>query len=307
MADEVQQTIRKDYENMGKESVTAIILTKNEEKNIEDCIISISDFAERTVVVDSGSDDDTVLLAKNLNAEVYEHKFENYARQFNWAIDNTGIDTKWILRLDADERFTPKLCAELSGLMKQAENGDINGISMTADLYFMGKCLKRGGKTRKRKIMLFKTGIGRIEDRKMDEHTILSCGTAIHAKNKFIHYDFKDLTTYINKLNWYATREMQDYFEYKTADGTSNNQNMNDKVMANVRKKKFGFYYKLPCFLRCWLMFIYSYIFRGNFLNGKEGYVYTYLYNFFYRTLVDAKIIEQQMTNKPFEETGDLK
>lgn len=84
---------------------------------------------------------------------------------------------------------------------------------MEAYLYFMGKVMKHGG-AQKRKIMLFKTGIGRVEDRKMDEHTILSAGTAVACKEKFIHHDFKDMTFWVNKLNWYATREMQDYFDY---------------------------------------------------------------------------------------------
>ena len=93
--------------------LTAIILTKNEEANIEACIRSIQQFAKRIVVVDSGSTDRTADIAKSYGADVYVHPFENYARQFNWGIENTNIHTKWILRLDADERFTPALCEEL--------------------------------------------------------------------------------------------------------------------------------------------------------------------------------------------------
>ena len=282
--------------------VTAIILTKNEEKNIEDCIKSVKSFCSRIIVVDSGSEDNTTNIAKELGADVYSHPFENYARQFNWGIDNCNIDTKWTLRLDADERFTPKLNAELSKLLEECENDNINGVVISADLYFMNKFLKYGSKTRKKKIMLFKTGIGRIENRRMDEHTILDSGEVIQTKEKYIHYDFKDIDTYVRKLNWYATREMQDYFE-----NASNSENMKDKSIIKVRKKKFGVYYKMPRFLRCWMLFLFMYIIRGNFLNGVEGYIYTYLYCFYYRTLVDAKIMEQQMTNKPFEETGDLK
>ena len=90
--------------------VTAIILTKNEEKNIRACLESISGFVKRTVVVDSGSEDNTVETAKALGADVYENPFCYYAQQFNWGLNNTGIQTEWALRLDADERFTPELC-----------------------------------------------------------------------------------------------------------------------------------------------------------------------------------------------------
>ena len=214
--------------------VTIIILTKNEEVNLHDCLKSVQSFAKRIVVVDSGSSDKTVSIAKEFGTDVYTHKFENYARQFNWAIDNVNIDTKWTFRLDADERLTDDLCNELEKLIKDHENDNINGITMEAWLYFMGHKIKHGCHN-KRKLMLFKTGIGRIEDRKMDEHTILLSGKAISAKERFIHYDFKDMTHWINKMNWYATREMQDYFEYK---GGKNSNVDGDSVITETRKKK---------------------------------------------------------------------
>ncbi len=284
--------------------VTVIVLTKNEEINLPDCLESVKGFAKRVVVVDSGSTDKTEEIAKSYGADFYLHPFENYARQFNWGIDNTNIDTKWSFRLDADERLTPELCKELEALMEEHSDDDVNGVTMEAWLYFMNKKIKHGCHN-KRKLMLFKTGIGRIEDRKMDEHTVLSHGTSVYAKNRFIHYDFKDMTHWINKMNWYATREMQDYYEFK--EGKSADFDEKDAAISGTRKKKFGFYYRFPMFFRCWLLFIYNYIFKLGFLDGKEGFVYHYMYHRWYRTLVDAKILEQSITGKPFEETGDLK
>lgn len=282
--------------------ITAIVLTKNEEKNIEECIKSIKGFAKRIVVIDSGSTDNTVEIARKYGADVYSHPFENYARQFNWGIDNTGIDTMWSLRLDADERFTPELCQKLEEEMKCHENDDVNGFVLEAWMIFMGKRLIHGG-GQKKKLMVFKTGIGRIEDRKMDEHTLLSSGTAIEIKEKFLHYDFKDLTTYINKLNWYATREMQDYYEGAFPEKKFNASNAK---IASTRNKKTK-YYKLPLFWRCLANFLYSYFIKGHFLNGKEGFIYSFLYHLYYRMLVDMKIYEQKKFPKEFEATGDLK
>lgn len=284
--------------------VTVVILTKNEEVNLPDCLKSLEGFAKRALVVDSGSTDATLEIARNWGADVLEHPFENYARQFNWALDNGNITTKWTFRLDADERLTPELCRELTELTEVHANDDVNGITMEAWLYFMGKKIKHGCHN-KRKLMLFKTGIGRIEDRKMDEHTVLSHGTSVYAKNRFIHYDFKNMTHWINKMNWYATREMQDYYEF--IQGKDAGFTESDAAISGTRKKKFGFYYKFPLFIRCWLLFIYYYIFRLGFLDGKEGFVYHYMYHRWYRTLVDAKILEQRITNAPFEETGALK
>lgn len=284
--------------------VTFIILTKDEEINIGDCIRSVEGFAERIVVVDSGSNDKTVEIAKNLGADVYSHPFENYARQFNWGIDNTDITTKWTFRLDADERLTPKLCTELEELMKQHDQDDVNGVAMEAWLYFLNRKIKHGG-PQKRKLMLFKTGIGRIEDRKMDEHTVLSEGRSVMAREKFIHYDFKDMTFWIKKLNWYATREMQDYYEFKNGKDAFL-QKEGDATISRTRTGKYGFYYRLPLFVRCWALFVFVYVFQGGFLDGKEGFVYHWMYNCWYRMLIDAKILEQKITNKPFEKTGAL-
>ena len=106
-------------------------------------------------------------------------------------------------------------------------------------------------------------------------------------------------------MNWYATREMQDYVEF--SQGKVSDIDGGDGVISGTRKKKFGFYYKFPLFFRCWLLFVYNYVFRLGFLDGKEGFVYHYMYHRWYRTLVDAKILEQRITGKEFEETGDLK
>ena len=152
--------------------ITAIILTKDEQSNIERCLRSIEKFAVRRIVVDSGSTDNTVALARSLGAEVYVHPFENYARQFNWAIDSCNISTAWTLRLDADECFPEALCAELEKLLARHASDDVNGITMEANFFFLGRHIRHGG-PKKRKTMIFRTGFGRIEDRRMDEHTLV--------------------------------------------------------------------------------------------------------------------------------------
>ena len=282
--------------------ITAIILTKNEEKNLPDCLDSLKGFARRAVVVDSGSTDRTIDIARQRGADVLSHPFENYARQFNWGLDNAGIDTAWTLRLDADERLTPALCRELEDLMEKHASDDVNGIVMEAWMYFMGRRLSHA-RNMKRKLMVFKTGVGRVEDRHMDEHTLLSRGTSVDAREKFLHYDFKDMNHYINKLNWYAGREVRDYFDHLNGDAGEGLDGMN----RGTRSRKFGFYYRLPMFFRCWLMFVYSYVFRGGFLDGKEGFLYHYMYHRFYRTLVDAKIYEHMKCGTPYEKLGALK
>ena len=269
-------------------SVTAIILTKDEERNLPGCLESVKGFCSRAVVVDCGSADDTVRIAEEYGADVYHHEFEYYARQFNWAIDNCDIDTEWTLRLDADERLTPEVIKACEEAM---ETDGVTGVTMEATLYFMGRAINHGI-PKKRKLMLFRTGIGRIEDRLRDAHTEISSGRSVKIKPRFIHMDFKDLTSYIDRYNLYATRETLDYLSYSKTDVKS------DGAIQATRKKKIGIYYKAPMFIRARLWFVFNYIFRGGFLDGKEGYVFHYLECYWYRTLVDAKIMEAKANGR---------
>lgn len=280
--------------------VTAIILTRNEEANLPDCLRSIAGFARRVIVVDSGSTDRTVEIARESGADVLTHPFTYYAAQFNWGIENGSIDTRWTLRLDADERFTPAVCARCELLLKEHEADDVNGIVIESDFYFLGRLMKHGG-SKKRKIMLFKTGLGRIEDRKRDAHTVLDSGTSVAISERFVHKDFKDLQSYVARYNWYTTRELDDYLAFRA--GKSQQANTDEKLQRH-RKKKFSIYYRAPMFFRSWLWFIYNYYFRLGFLDGREGYIYHYLESYWYRFLVDARIYEHDRTGA---DVGELK
>lgn len=280
-------------------NVTAIILTKDESRNIVPCLESIRGFASRIVVIDSGSNDDTVALAKEHGAEVMAHEFEYYAKQFNWAIDNARIQTEWILRLDADERFTTALCEEAEWLMAEHRRDTVNGLTMEAELFFLGRQL-RHGLVKKRKLMIFKKGLGRIEDKKRDAHTVLSHGSSVAVKQKFIHADFRDVTSFINKYNWYAIREMQDYLNYSREAAT--NSMITDKRIQRQRKRKLALYYHAPPFFRSWLWYVYNYYFRLGFLDGREGQIFHYFECYWYRYLVDAKIYEHDKMGIKLEE-----
>ena len=282
--------------------VTAIVLTLNEEANLEACLRSVAGFCKRVVVIDSGSTDKTLEIARANGADVLSNPFTYYAAQYNWGVDNANITTRWTLRLDADERFTPAVCKRCEQLLREHEQDDVNGVVMESDFFFLGRQMKHGG-SKKRKIMLFKTGFGRIEDRKRDAHTILLSGKTVAISERYLHYDFKDLTSYIARYNWYAIRELQDYLAYEQGAAFDANT---DKKLRRHRKKKFTIYYRAPMFLRAWLWFVYNYYFRLGFLDGREGYLYHYFESYWYRFLVDAKIYEHRKTGKAAEELRAL-
>lgn len=125
--------------------ITAIILTRNEQNFLEDCINSIRKIVKRIVVVDSFSDDNTFELAKELGADVYQHEFNNYSKQYKYAVNVSQIKTKWILRIDADERLTDESAEELNSLCNENENSDVTGIILRFYNIFLGKPIYHGG------------------------------------------------------------------------------------------------------------------------------------------------------------------
>jgi glycosyltransferase involved in cell wall biosynthesis len=280
--------------------ITAIILTKNEEVNIERCIKSIKDWVERVVVVDSGSTDRTVSLAKGLGAEIYHHEpFIHYASQFNWALDNVDIKTKWVYRIDADEEVTRDLANEIVEACIKHQNDDVNGFVMKFRVAFMGKFLRHGGMYPFYNLTIFKYGYGRYEDRALGEHVLLSEGKTIDLKNDCLHYDYKSLDAWIIKHNWYATREVIDY--YATRIKGQEDPNLLYHEAKRTSKLRDGLYYRLPKFFRAKLFFWYRYYLRLGFLDGKAGYVHAFLQAYWYRFLVDAKILEHEIKSEHHE------
>lgn len=278
--------------------ITAIILTRNEEDYIGDCIKSIESIVKRIVVVDSYSDDNTVDIAKKAGAEVYQHEFYNHAKQYMYAVDIADVKTTWILKIDADERLTKESASELDAICNENANTDVNGIVLRFYNVFLGRPMLHGGMYPWKKLSVYKTGKGHIEDRNMDEHIILDLGESIDAKIDSIHLAFRGLTFFINKHNWYSTREAMDYFEHKNV--SVDNASFKTRIKMNV-------YYKLPLGFRSWLYYVYRYYMRLGFLDGKEGKIFAFLHAYWYRFLVDAKIYEHEKLGEEFKPTGALK
>lgn len=279
--------------------ITAIILTKNEEINIVDCINSIKDIVKRIIVIDSYSNDSTVELAKKIGVEVYQHEFITHAKQFKYGLENFNISTKWVLRIDADERLTFESACELEYLCNENMDTDISGIIVRFKKNFLGKDLYHGGVYPWKKLICYKLGKGDIEDKSMDEHIVLLEGKSLEMKNDSLHFDFKNLEAWTNKHNWYSSKEASDYFYLKSNNGLEN-QSLKTKIKINL-------YYKLPLGLRAHFYYIYRYYMKFGFLDGKEGKIYAFLQAYWYRYLVDAKIYECKKTNIKYKSTGELK
>ena len=273
---------------MKKASISAIILTYNEEANLERCLKSIEGWVEEVIIVDSYSTDATLDIAKAHGAHVAQHPFENQAKQFNWALEHVEIKGEWILRLDADERILPALAAEI---VEAAENApaDVTGFYLKRRMYFMGRWIRHGGYYPVWILRLFRKGAGHSDQRAMDEHIVLAEGRAEKLRNDFVDDNRKGLSDWISKHNSYASREAAALIRESrgTASGTSG-----DDEVSRARAARRALYQRLPLFIRPFLYFKYRYIIRLGFLDGVQGFVFHFLQGFWYRFLVDAKIYE---------------
>lgn len=265
--------------------ITTIILTFNEEKHIERCLNNALKFSKKVYVIDSPSTDRTQELCKTFpNVEVVEHKYPgNQAEQFNWALDNLNIVTDWILRLDADEYLSNELITELGDKLPQLPS-DVTGCIMKRDVIFMGRRIKHGKLKTIKLLRLWRTGKGKIENRLMDEHAILTEGRSIELKNYFYDENLNGIEAWIKKHLDYANREVAIYNGGKETAGA-------DFGERNAQKSK---YYSLPKFHRAFCFFILRYIFLGGFLDGKAGFVWNFMQCWWYRTLVDVKFEENK-------------
>ena len=269
--------------------ISVIILTYNEKIHIERCINNAKKFAKDIYLVDCFSNDGTVEIAEALGAKVFQHPWENYSKQFNWALQNLPITTKWVWRMDADEYLSDSLIDELH-LKIPSLSDDINGFTAPCLRIFMGKYIKHGI-IPLILLRLFKIKYAVCENRYMDEHIQLSEGKIETLENPFYDDNLNGLTWWTNKHNGYATREAIDLLltEYNLLPQDSI---VNSGAHSEAIRKKKLKYIKLPLFWRAFAFFILRYFFRLGFLDGKEGFLWHFLQGFWYRTLADAKVFE---------------
>ena len=186
--------------------LTAIIPVGNEIHNIEEVIASVS-FADEILVVDSYSTDGTFELAEKLATKVIRRTFDYPASQKNWAIPQAKHE--WILLVDADERVTPELKAEI---MKILENPNPNIVAYWIGRmnHFMGERVHYSGWRNDKVIRLFRRDFCKYEDKHVHEE-IIANGAVGALKSKFYHNTYTTFDAYMNKMNKYATWQAKDY------------------------------------------------------------------------------------------------
>lgn len=267
---------------------TVILLSFNSEDTLAATLNSARRISDEIFVVDSYSSDQSVELARSLGATVVQHPFENYGAQRNWAIDNLLISSRWQLHLDADECMDEQLIAAIQAL---PEEPAYDGFFLPRYVRFLGRVLCHGGMNPTWHLRLFRTGSGRCEDRKYDQHFLLLHGKTSKLPGRMIDDIRMSLTEWTTRHNRWADGEVAELSSSETRGRVEP-----DAFGNPIQRKRFlrQRYNRMPLFVRPFALFIYRYFFRLGFLDGTEGLIFWVLQTFWFRFLIDAKIWEKR-------------
>lgn len=269
--------------------LTIAIPVKNEELNLPGCLQAIgNDLARHIVVIDSGSSDNTVTVAKEFGVEVVNFEWNGkFPKKRNWFLRNYSLKTKWILFLDADEYLTEDFKAELRE--KLQGNKEV-GFWLDYTIYFMGKKLKGGYPLKK--LALFQVGTGEYEridedrwsqmDMEVHEHPELN-GPVGNFTSKIDHRDFRGVSHYFTKHNEYASWEASRYLVAAKDQKISRNWTWKQKIKYRLIKSP----------LIGPVYFFGSFFGLGGWKDGSRGFAFAIL-KMSYFTQIYCKIQENQ-------------
>ncbi len=281
-------------------TLSVVVITKNEETNIGRTLASVVNLADEVIVVDSGSTDRTLEIARSFGSKVkvFVEEWKGFARQKNSAIEKASGE--WILSLDADEEVSAELAAEIRANLQPPDTRTIERYARRTDdiveatqayeeehgrtiadtkngmffaffvprkNFFLGRWVRFGGFYPDRKLRLVRRDIARFEDRAVHED-IKVAGPAGALRNPLLHHAYPTLTSYIEHMDRYSSLGAQ---------------------MA-VEKDRSGFSL-MDVVVRPVATFFYNYVLRRGFLDGREGLL-LHLYHATYVSWKYAKVWE---------------
>lgn len=272
--------------------ITAIILTFNEELHLTRCLSRVIPWVEQVVVVDSFSSDRTVEIARAHGADVLQNPWKNYACQFQWALDHARIETPWVMRLDADEYWEDAAVAELRARLPVLPS-DVTALRARLKVVFRGRPIRHGRHYSTWLTRIWRREAGSIEQRWMDEHIVLSHGRTLTLQNgDLVDHNLNDLGWWVDKHNRYATRHMVDFVSREHGLFVEDRRLETSREGRRKRFLKHGLYGRTPLYLRATLFFLYRYVARLGFLDGRQGFLFHFMHGFWLMMLIDAKIDE---------------
>lgn len=259
--------------------ISVVILTKNEEINITECILALKSFDD-IHVVDSGSTDKTTDIASSLGAKVHVRPFDTFSGQRNFAHECCDLKHKWVLHIDADEVVTPALIKELEEVVSTEAGFDC--FEIPSRLIFLGNFLRFASDYPVYQVRLLKLNM-RFKEVGHGQKEIAAADRIGRLKNDYLHYNFSHgLSHWLVRHVGYAKKEAA---EILNLDRGANKKVSNSK--SNFRPRHFlkTCFNHLPFIMRPFIKFIYLYIFKFGFLDGKAGLMFCVL-QFIYEAMI---------------------
>lgn len=281
--------------------VAVLILTFNEEANLPFAIASVKGWAREICVLDAYSTDRTVEIAEAAGCQVARHRFEDFAKQRNHALDCFPIQSEWVLFLDADEWLSEDLKAEIAAVIRRRP--EENGFYLRRRFVWMGTWIRRGYYPTWI-LRLFRRGTGRCEDRAVNEHLLVQ-GRTGRLTSDFTDENRKGVTEWIAKHNDYATREAKELFNARTAEGYREIEARFFGTQAERKRwLRYRVWNRMPPLVRPCFYFAYRFLLRGGFLDGRRAFVYHFLQALWFPMLIDIKYLEMRRAGDGAEKSA---
>jgi glycosyltransferase involved in cell wall biosynthesis len=272
----------------GKLPVSVLIMTQNEEENIGFALKAVVPYFDQVIVMDSFSSDRTAEVVRGFKGvEFYTHKFEGWAEQRNWMLENCEISNKTVFFLDADEYPDDKFIRELSEILK-GEN-KFSSIKITPKYIFMGQNLRFAYDHPKIK-RIFSEEV-RFVGEGAREYAV-SDGLALELSCPLIHEDRRPLSVWFAKHNNNSDREAA-LFMAKQSCGVARQGGLETRFGFKIWVRH-NVWDRLPLLLRPFLYFFYRYVVKMGFLDGIPGLVYCLLHGLIYQLMIGVKIMQLQ-------------
>jgi glycosyltransferase involved in cell wall biosynthesis len=275
--------------------VTALVVTRNEELNLERCLRSVHGFADQIFVIDSESSDRTRDIARLFTGQVHELPYDHtriIPWIFQWGLDNLPIRNDWVVILEADQALTPELQAELRALFARSRIEE-SGFYIRRRQLFRGRVIRFGGYGSKHLLKLFRRGHGHLDPAEQDTRVYVE-GEVGRLRAPLEEWNRKEdaIQFYLQKHLRYAEAFAHEELMRRTGQAPWQMPprffGTRDERVLWLKER----YYRLPLYLRPFLYFVYRYFFRFGILDGKQGFIFHFLQAFWFRLVVDIRLEE---------------
>jgi len=287
--------------------LSVLVTTRDEEANLERCLVSVHGFADQIFVLDSESRDRTLEIARRY-AEVHSLAYD-HARIipwiFQWGLDNLPLRNDWVLILEADQAVTPELRKEIGDLLTRSEIAE-DGFYVRRRQIFRGSPLRFGGYGSKLLLKLFRRSRAELDPVEQDTRVYVQ-GKVGRLRAPLEEWNRKEdsILFYLQKHLRYAEAFAQEEFDRRRRNlpwkATPRFFGTPDERILWLKAR----YYRMPLFVRPALYFLYRYLFLLGILDGKNGLVFHFLQAFWFRLIVDIRL--EELRSRPAGEEPDLR